>query len=181
VEVGNIFKLGTEFSEALGCTYLDANGQPQLVVMGSYGIGIGRLMACIAEEHHDEQGLIWPISVAPYAVHLVALAGKGSPETLDTAEQLYAALLSVGIETLYDDRPESPGVKFNDADLIGLPLRVTVSERALKAGGVELKRRDQAEREIVSLDTVIARLGSEIAALQEQINQSLASESLGDI
>jgi prolyl-tRNA synthetase len=181
VEVGNIFKLGTEFSEALGCTYLDANGQPQLVVMGSYGIGIGRLMACIAEEHHDEHGLIWPISVAPYAVHLVALAGKGSSETLDTAEQLYAKLNSAGIETLYDDRPESPGVKFNDADLIGLPLRVTVSERALKAGGVELKRRDQVEREIVPLDAVIARLQLEIAALQEQIDLSLASESLGEI
>jgi prolyl-tRNA synthetase len=116
--------------------------------------------------------------VAPYPVHLVVLAGKGSSETLETAERLYAELRSAGIETLYDDRPESPGVKFNDADLIGLPLRLTVSERALKAGGVELKRRDLAEREIVPHDQVIARLQTEIAALQAHLDHSLAPVSL---
>jgi len=178
VEVGNIFKLGTHFSDAMGCTYLDADGAMHPVVMGSYGIGIGRLMACVAEEHHDEHGLVWPISVAPYPVHLVVLAGKGSTETLEIAEQLYAGLRSAGIETLYDDRAESPGVKFNDADLIGLPIRLTVSERALKAGGVELKRRDLAEREIVPLDQVPLRLQEEIATLHAQIEQTVVLESL---
>jgi prolyl-tRNA synthetase len=181
VEVGNIFKLGTHFSESMGCTYLDADGQTHPVVMGSYGIGVGRLMACIAEEHHDEYGLVWPISVAPYPVHLVVLAGKGSNETLETAEKLYADLQFEGIDTLYDDRAESPGVKFNDADLIGLPIRLTVSERALKAGGVELKRRDLAEREVIPFDQVLPRLKVEIAALQSQIDQSIITMNLEEI
>jgi prolyl-tRNA synthetase len=180
VEVGNIFKLGTHYSEVMGCTYLDASGQSHPVVMGSYGIGIGRLMACIAEEHHDEYGLIWPVSVAPYPLHLVALAGKGSADTLNIAEQLYADLHSAGIETLYDDRSESPGVKFNDADLIGLPIRLTVSERALKAGGVELKRRDLAEREVVPLNQAIERVQKEIATLQAQIDRSVMPELLDE-
>lgn len=180
VEVGNIFKLGAYYSEVMGCTYLDANGQSHPVVMGSYGIGIGRLMACIAQEHHDEHGLIWPVSVAPYPVHLVVLAGKGSAETPEIAEQLYTNLRSAGIETLYDDRAESPGVKFNDADLIGLPIRLTVSERALKAGGVELKRRDLAEREVVPLNQAVERVQKEITALQAQIDRSVIPEYLDE-
>ncbi|OGO34040.1 MAG: proline--tRNA ligase [Chloroflexi bacterium RBG_16_57_11] len=180
VEVGNIFKLGTHFSESMGCTYLDADGQTHPVVMGSYGIGIGRLMACIAEQHHDEYGLVWPVSVAPYLVHLVLLAGKGSAENPNIATRLYTDLQSAGIDTLYDDRSESPGVKFNDADLIGLPLRLTVSERALKAGGVELKRRDLAEREVVPLDQVIPRLRTEFAELQSQIDQSVVLTELSE-
>jgi prolyl-tRNA synthetase len=178
VEVGNIFKLGTHYSDSMGCTYLDANGQSHPVVMGSYGIGVGRLLACIAEDHHDEHGLIWPISVAPYPVHLTVLAGKGNSDTLDIAEQLYTDLRSAGIEALYDDRTESPGVKFNDADLIGLPIRLTVSERAIKAGGVELKRRDLAEREAVPFEQVIERVRKEIAALQAQIDQTIVSALL---
>ena len=107
--------------------------------MGSYGIGSGRLLACVAEAFHDEKGLVWPVSVAPYHLHLVVLVGKGSPETSRVAEQLYGDLEQVGIEVLFDDRSEmTPGVKFNDADLIGLPIRLTVSERSLQAGGVEL-------------------------------------------
>jgi prolyl-tRNA synthetase len=178
VEVGNIFKLGTHFSESMGCNYLDADGQSHQVVMGSYGIGVGRLMACLAEEHHDEYGLVWPVSVAPYLVHLVLLAGKGNSETSEIAGQLYADLRSAGIDTLYDDRAESPGVKFNDADLIGLPVRITVSERALKAGGVELKRRDLGEREIVQLEQVISRLQELIADLQARIDQTVSPEIL---
>jgi prolyl-tRNA synthetase len=169
VETGNIFKLGMRYSDALGCTYLDAQGQVKPIVMGSYGIGSGRLLACIAEEHHDEHGLIWPVSVAPYQVHLVLLVGKGTPEASDVADRLYADLQAAGIEVLYDDRPESPGVKFNDADLIGLPIRLTVSERALKLGGVEFKRRDQAERTVISLEQVITKVKDEIAVLQSEI------------
>lgn len=155
VEVGNIFKLGTHFSESLGAYYLDADGKSRPVVMGSYGIGIGRLLACVAEEHHDEFGLIWPLSIAPFDVHLVVLTGKGSSETEEMAEQLYNEMSEAGIEVLFDDRNESPGVKFNDADLIGLPIRLTVSNRASKAGGVEFKRRDQKERDVIPFGDVI--------------------------
>jgi len=169
VEVGNIFKLGTRYSEALGCHYLDAQGQPRPIIMGSYGIGVERLLACVAELHHDEHGLAWPITIAPFQVHLVVLAGKGDPAMVELADRFYMDLRRAGIEVLYDDRQESPGVKFNDADLIGLPIRLTVSERAKKAGGVELKRRDLAEREIVPEQDVLPRLQAEIKSLFGQI------------
>ena len=169
VEVGNIFKLGTRYSDAMGCTYLDRDGQEKPVIMGSYGIGSGRLLACVAEQHHDENGLILPVSVAPYHVHLVALAGKGNTETQERADALYDALKAAGVEVLYDDREESPGVKFNDADLIGLPLRLTVSERAHKAGGVELKRRDQAEKRIIAHEKILETVQTEIAGLRDEI------------
>ncbi len=169
VEVGNIFKLGTRYSDAMGCTYLDKDGQQKAVIMGSYGIGSGRLLACVAEEHHDEHGLVWPVTVAPFQVHLVALAGKGSTETQEQADALYTALTAAGVEVLYDDREDSPGVKFNDADLIGLPLRLTVSERAHKAGGVELKRRDQAEKRVVAHEDVLAVVKDEIERMRVEI------------
>jgi prolyl-tRNA synthetase len=164
--VGNIFKLGTRYSDALGCAYLDRDGKLKPIVMGSYGIGSGRLLACIAEEYHDERGLTWPISVAPYQVHLVAL--KGGEEM---AEQLNVDLQAAGLELLYDDRDESPGVKFNDADLIGVPLRITVGERSLKAGGVELKLRTRDERVLLPRDDVLPRLQREIAALEAEIRE----------
>lgn len=161
VEVGNIFQLGTLYSEAMGCTFMDEAGEARPVIMGSYGIGSGRLLACIAEEHHDEHGLIWPISVAPYHVHIVALRGAE-----EVAEVLYAELETFGVETLLDDRPESPGVKFADADLIGLPLRLTVSRRSIEAGGAELKRREAEGGSIVPLDEVADRVRDEIATLR---------------
>jgi prolyl-tRNA synthetase len=164
VEVGNIFKLGTRYTEAVGATYLAADGSPRPVVMGSYGIGVGRLLACVAEEHHDDKGLIWPASIAPYHVHLVALAGKDAAVAAQ-ADALYDQLSAAGVEVLYDDRLESPGVKFADADLIGLPLRITVASKALAAGGVELKRRDAEAKEIVPLNDVMARVKQEIAAM----------------
>ena len=163
VEVGNIFKLGTRYSDSMGCMYLDKNGKPKPVMMGSYGIGVGRLLACVAEEYHDERGLTWPITVAPYQIHLVAL--KGGEED---ANNLYTALESNGLEVLYDDREESPGVKFNDADLIGIPLRLTVSGRSLKEGGVELKLRRGTELAIVSLNEVSKRVKSEISILEAE-------------
>jgi prolyl-tRNA synthetase len=160
VEVGNIFKLGTRYTDALGCTYLDENGQSRAVVMGSYGIGVGRLLACIAEEHHDERGLLWPKSVAPYPVHLVVLPGK-TVDTLTIAETIEKELTQAGLEPLFDDRAESAGVKFNDADLIGLPLRITVSERAFKQGGVEFKRRSGGDSWIVALENVLQTAAAE--------------------
>ena len=174
VEVGNIFKLGTRYSDAMGCTFLDKDGQIKPVIMGSYGIGFGRLLACIAEEHHDENGLVWPVSVAPYPVHLVVLPGKGEGEQVTTeADQLYADLQAAGVEVLYDDRPESPGVKFMDADLLGMPIRLTVSERARKAGGVEFKRRDQSEKRIIPLAEVIPAVQEEIAGLYASLYATL--------
>jgi prolyl-tRNA synthetase len=169
VEVGNIFKLGTRYSEALGCTFLDKDGQQKPVIMGSYGIGVGRLLACIAEAHHDEHGLVWPITVAPFHVHLVLLRGKGTPQIEETADKLYANLQAAGIEVLYDDRDESPGVKFNDADLIGCPVRITVSDRALGQGGTEMKLRREQAKAIVPLDETVARLRSVIQSLQDEL------------
>ncbi|HNR03056.1 MAG TPA: proline--tRNA ligase [Anaerolineaceae bacterium] len=157
VEVGNIFKLGTRYSDALGCTYLDENGSSKPVIMGSYGIGLGRLIACVAEEHHDERGLKWPVSLAPYPVHLVVLKGR-EMDTEDLAAQVEEVLTAAGLEPLVDDREESAGVKFNDADLIGLPLRVTVSERAFKAGGLELKTRRGGEPVIVSPENIVTEV-----------------------
>lgn len=156
VEVGNIFKLGTRYTEAMGAIFLDNGGQSRPVIMGSYGIGVGRLLACIAEHHHDQQGLVWPMAVAPYQVHLVAL--KGGEEA---AETIYRELWANGIEVLYDDRNESAGIKFNDADLIGLPLRLTVSKRSLAQGGVEWKWRSRPEQNHVPLAELVERIKGE--------------------
>ena len=150
VTVGHIAKLGATGREALAVTFLDANGRPRPALMGSYHLAVTRALACLAEEHRDEHGLVWPASVAPYHVHLIALRGGE-----ETAGALYAELREAGVEVLYDDRREAPGVKFNDADLIGLPLRLTVSKRSLQNGGVELKRRRETERQIVPLASVI--------------------------
>jgi prolyl-tRNA synthetase len=170
VEVGNIFKLGTRYTASLGANYLDEAGKEHPIVMGSYGIGSGRLLACVAEEHHDEKGLLWPISVAPFDVHLVALRG-GNEE----AEKLYTSLRSAGLEVLYDDRDETPGVKFNDADLIGLPIRITVSERSLKEGGVELKLRQETEKRIVRIDKVVEEISRVKEKLLAEINEKVVT------
>jgi prolyl-tRNA synthetase len=169
VEVGNIFQLGTLYSETLGCTFVDANGQEKPVVMGSYGIGIGRLLACVAEAHHDANGLVWPVSIAPFPVHLIVMPGKGGDDqAAGLAEKIDTELKAAGLEALFDDREESPGVRFNDADLFGLPLRLTVSARALQAGGVEMKRRDRADKEIVPLENLLARVKEELTAMASE-------------
>jgi prolyl-tRNA synthetase len=138
IEVGHIFKLGTKYSKALGATCLDRNGKAKPIVMGSYGIGVERLMQVIVEQHHDEAGIIWPTSVAPFDIYLLSI-GKGN--VLTACDELYATLQAAGLRVLYDERKERAGVKFNDADLIGLPLRLLVSKRLLKEGAVELKAR----------------------------------------
>lgn len=153
-EIGHIFKIGTMYSERLGVTYLDASGAEQPVLMGSYGIGIGRLMAVIVEQSHDEKGIIWPASVAPYHVSLLGLDMDKS-EIAQAAEQLYADLQAAGIDVLFDDRLESAGIKFNDADLVGLPLRVVASRRSLKHGGVEIKPRAKKEGRIVPIGEAV--------------------------
>jgi prolyl-tRNA synthetase len=164
VEVGNIFKLGTRYSEDMEASFLDKDGNKQYVIMGSYGIGSGRLLASIAEEFHDEDGLILPISVAPYAVHLIALKGAETE-----GDKIYGELLGIGVEVLYDDRKESPGVKFADADIIGIPIRLTVSSRTIKEKGVELKHRDQAESRIVPDSDLVGVVEKEIQSLRDKI------------
>ena len=146
VEAANIFKLGTRYSQTMDATFVDDQGEAKPVVMGCYGIGVTRLLACLAEHHRDENGLIWPVAIAPYQVHLLTLKGG-----LETAVSLYNNLQQAGVEVLFDDRDERPGVKFNDADLIGLPLRLTVSQRSLAAGGVEVKERAGGETAVIPL------------------------------
>ncbi len=165
IEVGHLFKLGTKYSEGAGATFLDKDGQAKPIVMGSYGIGTGRLMEAVIEQNHDEKGIIWPVSIAPYHIHLVSL-GTGKAEVVEKAEELYADLQVKGYEVLYDDRDESAGVKFNDADLIGIPLRLTVSARNLKQNGVEAKLRWAEEAELVPFEELYERLDALLAKEQ---------------
>lgn len=173
VEVGNIFKLGTRYSDSLGCTFQDKDGKEKPVIMGSYGIGSGRLLASVAEEHNDEHGLIWPITVAPYQVHLVMLPSKKDDLAMEAAAQLYEDLLAAGVEVLFDDRDDSPGVKFNDADLIGMPIRITVGARGLKEGMVEIKRRNEKEKRMIPLGDALKTVQAEIDALFAEIQATI--------
>ena len=151
IEVGHVFKLGTFISERFGAYFLDSDGTSRPIVMGSYGIGLGRLLAAIVEQSHDDQGIIWPLSVAPYQVHLCPLSLDKSAIPL-TAEEIYQELQSEGIEVLFDDRDDSPGVKFNDADLLGIPLRLTLSPRTLQSQSVEAKWRTEKETQLLPLE-----------------------------
>ncbi len=154
IEMGQVFKLGTRYSEMMGATFLDREGKPQPVVMGSYGIGTERLLAAVVEANHDEAGIVWPRSLAPYDVHMVAIQ-PDKPDVREVAERLYEELGDSGIPVLYDDRDETPGVKFNDADLLGMPLRVTVSPRNLEKGVVELKGRTDAESRTAAIEDAV--------------------------
>jgi prolyl-tRNA synthetase len=148
IEVGNIFKLGTKYTDAFGATYLGEDGKEHPIVMGSYGIGVGRSVACIVEEHHDDKGIVWPVEVAPYAAHLVSIGAAKDPQVLEVAERLHSLAADAGPrhEILWDDRDESPGVKFTDAELLGMPWILTVSPRSLAAGGIEVTERATGER-----------------------------------
>lgn len=160
-EIGHIFKLGTKYSDLFNANFLDAEGVEHPMLMGCYGIGVGRTMATVVEQSSDEKGIIWPFSIAPYHVSLVGLdLDKG--ENREVAEQLYTDLTASGVEVLFDDRAETAGVKFNDADLLGLPLRAVVSKRSLKNGGLELKLRSQKESRIVPLADAVQVIHDEI-------------------
>lgn len=161
IEIGHIFKLGTRYTTALGAMFLATNGESQPIVMGSYGIGLERLLQVVIEQHHDAAGIVWPHSLAPCAVHLVRLGNSAAVR--EAAETLYADLQTAAISVLYDDRDETAGVKFNDADLLGLPMRVVVSERGLKAGTFEIKHRANGEVQTVARESVIALLNEENA------------------
>ena len=155
IEVGHIFKLGTFISEKLGAYFLGQDGVSRPAVMGCYGIGLGRLLAAIVEQNHDDRGITWPLSVAPYQVYLCPLK-MNSPEVASTAEKAYRRLEAARIEVLYDDRDESPGVKFNDADLLGIPLRLTISPRTLEKKSLEAKWRTEKETTLLPLEKLAA-------------------------
>ena len=140
IEIGNIFKLGTRYSEPLGATYLDEHGAELPIWMGSYGIGPARVVAAAVEQFADEHGISWPKALAPFAVHLVAVGRPGTPER-DAADALYETLLAGGVEVLYDDREAGPGEKFADAELLGCPVRLTVGRRSLESGEIEVQLR----------------------------------------
>jgi prolyl-tRNA synthetase len=165
IEVGNIFKLGAYYSNAFGATYLDANGESHPIVMGCYGIGSGRAVATIVEQHYDEKGITWPVAVAPYHASLLSLGSSEDTEVMAAADKLYDELTATGVEVLFDDRDERAGVKFNDADLIGNPVRVSVSPRTLKNGEAEIKARKASEASFVPLSDVV----DAVKSLIEQI------------
>jgi len=168
VEVGNIFQLGTRYSEGLGARYADEDGSERPIWMGSYGIGLGRLLACVAEENRDDRGLVLPVSVAPYQVSLVSLAR--TDEGHRAAEELFETLLGEGIEVLFDDRrDQSAGVKLNDSDLRGLPIRVIVGEKSLDAGGAEVGLRGFASHRIETLSDVPAAIARELETLFQDL------------
>lgn len=151
VEVGNIFTLGTRFSDALDLTYTDENGEKKKVIMGSYGIGPSRLMGLIAEHFADDKGLVWPKNIAPYEIYLVSIGEKGSQK----ADELYEALTAKGVEVLYDDRDERVGAKFADSELLGIPTRITVSDRGVEAGEYEVCTRATSETKTLTLEQLI--------------------------
>jgi prolyl-tRNA synthetase len=168
IEVGNIFKLGNDFTVALDATFLAEDGSRRHPIMGSYGIGLGRSLACVVEAHHDAKGIAWPPAIAPYPAQLVTLGAGKNPEVHDLAEALYSRLADDGVEVLYDDRDESPGVKLTDAELLGMPLIVTLSSRSLAAGGAEVTDRASGERSIVPIDEAERRI-RELAAAAVRI------------
>jgi len=157
IEVGHIFKLGTRYSESLGATFLDEDGQEKLLVMGSYGVGPGRVLAAAVEQHHDENGIVWPAAIAPYDVHLLALAG-GNEEILELAAEVAESLSAEGLEVLLDDRDLRHGEKFADADLIGCPVRVTVGRKSLEDGSVDVRNRATGEESRVARLEVAKRV-----------------------
>ncbi len=151
IEVGHTFKLGTVYSAKMGATYLDADGNERPLVMGCFGIGVGRLLASAIEQHNDEKGIIWPAAIAPYQVYLCPLS-MDNPAVSQAADTMYERLVADAIEVLYDDRAESPGVKMNDADLLGMPLRVVISPRSLQSGSIEIKPRREKQHRMVTLE-----------------------------
>jgi len=167
IEVGHVFKLGTKYSAALGATVLDDQGQERVLVMGCYGIGIGRTVAAAIEQNYDQNGIIWPLPIAPFQV-MVTIVNPNQAEVAEAGEALYRELQEAGVEVLYDDRDERPGSKFKDADLIGIPLRLTVGARGLQEGVVELQERASGERSALPLKDAAHLLAERIrAALAE--------------
>jgi len=157
IEVGHIFKLGTFYSEKLGAEFIDKDGESKPVIMGCYGIGPSRLLASAIEQNHDDKGIIWPVAIAPYQAYICPLYREGT-EVVNIAEKLHTGLLAEGIEVILDDREESPGVKFNDADLLGIPLRITISPRSLEKNSVELKWRSEKASILLPVENAVQEI-----------------------
>lgn len=164
VEVGHVFKLGTKYSQAIGATFLDENGRSQPMIMGCYGIGVSRTIAAAIEQNNDENGIIWPVAIAPFHVHVIPVNVKVDEQRL-TSEQVTEQLQRAGVEVLFDDRPERAGVKFKDADLIGLPLRITISDKAAQEGTAEVRIRKTGETHIVKLDEIVPAVKKLLASI----------------
>jgi prolyl-tRNA synthetase len=163
IEVGHVFKLGTRYSKRMNCVYLDEKGRLHPMVMGCYGIGVNRILAAAVENHHDDAGIVWPREVAPYAVEVVSIDHK-KPAIVEAGQKLHDALASAGIDVLWDDRDAAPGVKFADADLIGIPVRVTIGKRTLEAGTVDVRTRPRKDQKSVPLDGAVQAVKDELAA-----------------
>jgi prolyl-tRNA synthetase len=158
IEVGHVFKLGTKYSEKLNATYLDADGKENIIFMGCYGIGIGRTVAAAIEQNHDENGIIFPIPLAPFHCSVVALNPGKETGVLAEAEEIYLKLEKLGLDVLFDDRDERPGIKFKDNDLIGIPLRIVVGSKGLAEGKVELKNRKTGEMQLLPIEEAIVQV-----------------------
>ncbi|ADG82225.1 proline--tRNA ligase [Thermincola potens] len=169
IEVGQIFKLGTKYSKALGAKFLDENGKEQYIVMGCYGIGITRTVAAAIEQNHDQDGIIWPMSIAPFQVIVVPVSAKSS-EQVELAERIYSQLLEAGIEVIIDDRNERPGVKFKDADLIGYPIRVTVGNKAVDEGRVEVRLRKTGDTRDLPVEEVVTYVKNLVDEEMKRLN-----------
>jgi len=178
VEVGNIFKLGTKYSQAMDASFLDEDGGSAPMVMGCYGIGSGRLIASAIEKNNDENGIVWPITIAPHQLYLVSLATRRTPEVTETAENIYSRLQKAGVEVLYDDRDERAGVKFNDADLLGVPLRLTIGARGVKNGVAELKLRNHEEIRELPLDDIVNQIQAVVEAETAAVIAKVITEPL---
>jgi len=167
IEVGHVFKLGVFYSEKMGASFLDQNGVSHPIIMGTYGIGLGRLLAAAVEQNHDDKGIIWPAAIAPYHIYLCPLRLE-NPDIAETAEKLYQDLTSEKVEVLFDDRNDSPGIKFNDADLLGIPLRLTISPRTLESQSIEVKWRKEKQAQLLPLKGIT----SEIKKLVQEATQN---------
>jgi prolyl-tRNA synthetase len=163
VEVGNIFPLGTKYTDELGIYFTDEEGNKKSIIMGSYGVGVSRLMGLLAEHFADERGLVWPVNVAPYKVYIASLGASAA--VTQSADKLYDALNQAGVTAIYDDRETHPGEKFADADLMGIPLRLVVSEKSLAAGGAELKSRGKEDVQVISNESVVQTVVDRLKSL----------------
>ena len=174
IEVGNIFQLGTKYSASMNMTYTDADGNTHTPIMGCYGIGVGRLAAAVCEVKHDDYGPIWPITIAPWEVHICCMRSD-KPECKDTADKIYSELQKKGVEVIYDDRKVRPGVMFADADLLGVPVRINIGPKNLADGKVELLTRDKSVSKLVDLDNIVDEAQKLIAELYDNINSKVQS------
>ncbi len=165
IEVGHIFQLGNKYSEALGATVLDENGKAVTMTMGCYGIGVSRVVGAAIEQHHDDKGILWPLSIAPFQVSLLPMQMKKSEKVRDAANKLYQELLDAGIEVLFDDRDQRPGVMFADHELMGIPMRIVVGERSLGNAEVEFRARNQEDNQMIPLDDIINHIKQQMETI----------------